>query len=240
PSPVSRHSARGCRVGGYGCRPAAVALPSEPGQVRGAHGHQRPDAPELGAAAPSARGSGAGAAPGRRGAPSGRARRGGPIATAPGPFDGSLTHEAPRDLAGRFHFPGCRWDLPSGQGRNRTADTRIFSPLLYHLSYLAEPPKLISTQQLPQAALRDELPTSGHSGTNSGTRCSRTLHEQQVSHRPSVLAVVALRGVATGHAGCRVPQARLNPILCYPGLCEPLPVGVPQIVQPEVIRRAYS
>ena len=27
--------------------------------------------------------------------------------------------------------------LMSGQGRNRTADTRIFSPLLYHLSYLA-------------------------------------------------------------------------------------------------------
>ncbi len=25
----------------------------------------------------------------------------------------------------------------SGQGRTRTADTRIFSPLLYHLSYLA-------------------------------------------------------------------------------------------------------
>ena len=25
----------------------------------------------------------------------------------------------------------------SGQGRNRTADTRIFSPLLYQLSYLA-------------------------------------------------------------------------------------------------------
>ncbi len=24
-----------------------------------------------------------------------------------------------------------------GQGRNRTADTRIFSPLLYQLSYLA-------------------------------------------------------------------------------------------------------
>ena len=24
-----------------------------------------------------------------------------------------------------------------GQGRSRTADTRIFSPLLYHLSYLA-------------------------------------------------------------------------------------------------------
>ena len=26
----------------------------------------------------------------------------------------------------------------SGQGQNRTADTRIFSPLLYQLSYLAE------------------------------------------------------------------------------------------------------
>ena len=26
----------------------------------------------------------------------------------------------------------------SGQGQNRTADTRIFSPLLYQLSYLAQ------------------------------------------------------------------------------------------------------
>jgi hypothetical protein len=26
---------------------------------------------------------------------------------------------------------------PGGQGQNRTADTRIFSPLLYQLSYLA-------------------------------------------------------------------------------------------------------
>lgn len=28
--------------------------------------------------------------------------------------------------------------LYGGQGRNRTADTRIFSPLLYQLSYLAD------------------------------------------------------------------------------------------------------
>ncbi len=34
--------------------------------------------------------------------------------------------------------PARRLDGPhSGQGRNRTADTRIFSPLLYQLSYLA-------------------------------------------------------------------------------------------------------
>ena len=32
----------------------------------------------------------------------------------------------------------------SGQGQNRTADTRIFSPLLYQLSYLAEPTNLRS------------------------------------------------------------------------------------------------
>ena len=29
--------------------------------------------------------------------------------------------------------------LNGGQGRDRTADTRIFSPLLYQLSYLAIP-----------------------------------------------------------------------------------------------------
>ena len=28
-------------------------------------------------------------------------------------------------------------DVGGGQGRNRTTDTRIFSPLLYRLSYLA-------------------------------------------------------------------------------------------------------
>ena len=38
-----------------------------------------------------------------------------------------------RELSGRDRPP---W-AGSGQGRNRTADTRIFSPLLYQLSYLA-------------------------------------------------------------------------------------------------------
>ncbi len=31
-----------------------------------------------------------------------------------------------------------------GQGRNRTVDTRIFSPLLYQLSYLAERWRIIA------------------------------------------------------------------------------------------------
>ena len=30
------------------------------------------------------------------------------------------------------------WAGGGGQGRNRTADTRIFNPLLYQLSYLAD------------------------------------------------------------------------------------------------------
>ncbi len=38
--------------------------------------------------------------------------------------------------------------LHSGQGRNRTADTRIFSPLLYQLSYLAEVRKVIQTRPI--------------------------------------------------------------------------------------------
>jgi hypothetical protein len=31
----------------------------------------------------------------------------------------------------------CQSEKNGGQGRNRTTDTRIFSPLLYQLSYLA-------------------------------------------------------------------------------------------------------
>ena len=35
--------------------------------------------------------------------------------------------------------PPTRGEIDGGQGRNRTTDTRIFSPLLYQLSYLAVP-----------------------------------------------------------------------------------------------------
>ena len=41
-------------------------------------------------------------------------------------------------------------DITGGQGRNRTADTRIFSPLLYQLSYLA---KFFLLQPLPTQIL---------------------------------------------------------------------------------------
>ena len=44
------------------------------------------------------------------------------------------SHHAPRILSLPYGSMPC-----SGQGQNRTADTRIFSPLLYQLSYLALP-----------------------------------------------------------------------------------------------------
>jgi hypothetical protein len=48
-----------------------------------------------------------------------------------------------RQILIRELTPTCRAQLSkslssdNGQGQNRTADTRIFSPLLYRLSYLA-------------------------------------------------------------------------------------------------------
>jgi hypothetical protein len=49
-----------------------------------------------------------------------------------------LAIEKPPNLGGCFPATDIRARVTgSGQGRNRTADTRIFSPLLYQLSYLA-------------------------------------------------------------------------------------------------------
>ena len=48
-------------------------------------------------------------------------------------------HKAQR-LAVRKHMQAV--DLYGGLGRNRTTDTRIFNPLLYQLSYQAEPNSL--------------------------------------------------------------------------------------------------
>ena len=41
---------------------------------------------------------------------------------------------------GKWLLPGFLAFFVSGQGRGRTADTRIFSPLLYQLSYLTDWP----------------------------------------------------------------------------------------------------
>jgi hypothetical protein len=60
----------------------------------------------------------------------------------------------------RFHFAGIRRPnsgvrhaFPmSGQGRDRTGDTRIFSPVLYQLSYLAIVPQIQPSGESQNAA----------------------------------------------------------------------------------------
>src|SRR5579859_8047872 len=59
----------------------------------------------------------------------------------------------------------------SGQGQNRTADTRIFSPLLYQLSYLAEGrEKSSATTTSASGSVNGLLTPPADSGTYSGTR----------------------------------------------------------------------
>ncbi len=69
--------------------------------------------------------------------------------------------------------------LYGAQGQNRTADTGIFSPLLYRLSYLGVgvwlPKTGIKTicrievkSLLPTAVLKHELPSLGRSGNREG------------------------------------------------------------------------
>src|SRR5437867_813675 len=57
----------------------------------------------------------------------------------------------------------------SGQGQNRTADTRIFSPLLYQLSYLAEGRETSSaTNTFASGSVNGLLTPPTHSGTTAG------------------------------------------------------------------------
>jgi hypothetical protein len=44
--------------------------------------------------------------------------------------------------------------MNGGQGRDRTADTRIFSPLLYQLSYLAIPERCTGGRRCRMASLK--------------------------------------------------------------------------------------
>jgi hypothetical protein len=46
--------------------------------------------------------------------------------------------EGPRSVSGASNYACVSKCLSGAQGRNRTADTRIFNPLLYRLSYLGE------------------------------------------------------------------------------------------------------
>ena len=72
--------------------------------------------------------------------------------------------------------------LSGGQGRNRTNDTRIFSPLLYQLSYLAE--NLGGTVQKRRAFNQFAPPASRRSSRRRhitlGRRCP--LAEEKLLH----------------------------------------------------------
>ena len=58
--------------------------------------------------------------------------------THPLPDSPRAGHRRPRMVRGRYPEPVVNHGVGNGgQGRNRTIDTRIFSPLLYQLSYLA-------------------------------------------------------------------------------------------------------
>src|SRR6266700_1446539 len=58
----------------------------------------------------------------------------------------------------------------NGQGQNRTADTRIFSPLLYQLSYLAEGRETsLAATTSASGSVNGLLTPPAHSGTCSGT-----------------------------------------------------------------------
>ena len=54
------------------------------------------------------------------------------------PPDGAKKPEAADDESTQADCDVSVWkSIPSGQGESRTHDTRIFSPLLYYLSYLS-------------------------------------------------------------------------------------------------------
>ena len=70
-----------------------------------------------------------------------------------------------------------------GQGRNRTADTWIFSPLLYQLSYLSVCPRLNIVRKLCREDKRQEQINQN--------RSEKSTHASPASHAPVVLQDIA-------------------------------------------------
>jgi hypothetical protein len=76
-----------------------------------------------------------------------------------------------------------QWHLNNdGAGRNRTADTRIFSPLLYRLSYRAIP--CISTVAFTLLVKKMAVRT----GLEPATSCVTGRHSNQLNYRTIVIA----------------------------------------------------
>ena len=93
-------------------------------------------------------------------------------------------------------------DKNGGSGRNRTADTRIFSPLLYRLSYRAIP--CISTVAFTLLVKKMAVRT----GLEPATSCVTGRHSNQLNYRTKFLLSDYLEN--GGGRGIRTP-ARFNP-----------------------------
>jgi len=88
-----------------------------------------------------------------------------------------------------------------GQGRNRTTDTRIFSPLLYRLSYLATFPASMRPWNLLAAFVRPGNRTQRKRADYTGIRGSS--QDAQASINPAAAAAIApiVAGQASDWAG---------------------------------------
>ena len=100
-----------------------------------------------------------------------------------------------------------QWHLNNdGAGRNRTADTRIFSPLLYRLSYRAIP--CISTVAFTLLVKKMAVRT----GLEPATSCVTGRHSNQLNYRTNVFLMFFMtrKYINGGGRGIRTP-ARFNP-----------------------------
>ena len=78
----------------------------------------------------------------------------------------------------------------NGNGRNRTHDTRIFSPLLYQLSYVSQIEPFNALAQVVHFLSQNDI---GASAEDCAKSVRIALHERQDSNlRPSVLETDAL------------------------------------------------
>ena len=87
----------------------------------------------------------------------------------PGGFKMSAGMKTALRMEGRLGF--------GGQGRNRTVDTRIFNPLLYQLSYLAERGRDYSEFRTPAKASGKKRPPLTRGSVSSSSCCQCALAE---------------------------------------------------------------
>ena len=134
---------------------------------------------------------------------------------------------------------GKRRRKGGAQGRNRTADTRIFSPLLYQLSYLGDRQVSEAARKIPQAATLASAGGKRFSAwiipaPGGATRCDRSaktwtqVDEQQELATGALSRISSLTWHHTGvHSSRRQLVAALPPNPRRRGTGEPFSDGLP-------------